>query len=660
MAQTNIPHLEIIQAAIERAVENGWPRLSVSLIDSVAQQESNRRHVDEDGKLIKSGAGAQGYLQIMPAVETDLKLDASDLTENIYAGVEHLAKMHKIAFDKYGLRDREAAEAALTMYNFGAAAYEQALKGDRVKPPEAVKYSGEVLARMGDGDAAAAATFEVPKGGVSPVFSGLAPLGEIDLGVAAEELGVKVATGGSGGRARKQAKQYADRYKLNQEEFDALSPEEKEEISAGQHVTRQRDMRTELTPYQADAEKRGHIAALLTDPNVRYGKRRSDPSVSTRPQVVPRPEIPLPFPKRDDPLAVPDTSTMPLDLQGMEPGAEAGGMQTQAEAEKPSFLSRIGGAIKNNPMVASQIAQVVGGIGSGILGGRRMAKEQAKSARRQREAMNMANAISTLTRGRTQPAVAPRPVISKPGGAETIFDILGTLGQGGAQITQGIQQREEAAEDRSRAQEMEDFQKDLATRGLDIEELKVKGEMREQQIAAQVERIKSIEPVGQEDFNPLDPGEGDFIKKTLNELKALHAEGGPGTTGYFSWDRKWLGPAKLQKTFDGKRNMLINNMRKVMGLGRLTKEDLALVLKTLPEVGDTSWELQGKIDGILGIVDRLEQRSAGVLGLGAGDFAGTGGDYSGMTNEELEKLLEADPGNEAVVAVMQDRLREDN
>ena len=106
--------------------------------------------------------------------------------------------------------------------------------------------------------------------------------------------------------------------------------------------------------------------------------------------------------------------------------------------------------------------------------------------------------------------------------------------------------------------------------------------------------------------------------------------------------------------------MLINNMRKVMGLGRLPKEDLALVLKTLPEVGDTRWELQGKIDGILGIVDRLEQRSAGVLGLGAGDFAGTGGDYSGMTNEELEKLLEADPGNEAVVAVMQDRLREDN
>jgi hypothetical protein len=338
-------------------------------------------------------------------------------------------------------------------------------------------------------------------------------------------------------------------------------------------------------------------------------------------------------------------------------------VQTQAEAEKPSFLSRIGGAIKNNPMVASQIAQVVGGIGSGILGGRRMAKEQAKSARRQREAMNMANAISTLTRGRTQPAVAPRPVISKPGGTETIFDILGTLGQGGAQITQGIQQREEAAEDRRRAQEMEDFQKAYMTRGQNIEELKVKGEMREQQIAAQIERIKSIEPVGPEDFNPLEPGEGNHLRKTLNELKALHAEGGPFTTGYLhQWvgDRHWGGAAKLQQTFDAKRNMLIGIVKDVMGLGRLTDRDLRLVQQTLPELDDTERQVEGKIDGILGTLDRLEQRSAGVLGLGAGDFAGTGGDYSGMTNEELEKLLEADPGNEAVVAVMQDRLREDN
>jgi hypothetical protein len=84
------------------------------------------------------------------------------------------------------------------------------------------------------------------------------------------------------------------------------------------------------------------------------------------------------------------------------------------------------------------------------------------------------------------------------------------------------------------------------------------------------------------------------------------------------------------------------------------------VQQTLPELDDTERQVEGKIDGILGTLDRLEQRSAGVLGLGAGDFAGTGGDYSGMTNEELEKLLEADPGNEAVVAVVQDRLREDN
>ena len=340
--------------------------------------------------------------------------------------------------------------------------------------------------------------------------------------------------------------------------------------------------------------------------------------------------------------------------------APAAAAPAAAEAGGPSFLSRLGGAIKDNPMIAAQIAQVVGGIGSGVLGGRRMAKEQAKGARRQREAMNMANAISTLTRGRTQPAVAPRPVISKPGGAETIFDILGTLGQGGAQITQGIQQREEAAEDRRRQQEMEDFRKDYLTRGQDIEQLKVEGEMREQQIAAQIERIKLIEPVGPEDFNPLGPGEGNHLRITLNELKALHAEGGPFTTGYLhQWvgDRHWGGAAKLQQTFDAKRNMLIRIVKDVMGLGRLTDRDLRLVQQTLPELDDTERQVEGKIDGILGTLDRLEQRSAGVLGLGAGAFAGTGGDYSGMTNEALEKLLEADPDNDAVAEVMIERQR---
>jgi hypothetical protein len=311
-------------------------------------------------------------------------------------------------------------------------------------------------------------------------------------------------------------------------------------------------------------------------------------------------------------------------------------------------------------MIAAQIAQVVGGIGSGVLGGRRMAKEQAKGARRQREAMNMANAISTLTRGRTQPAVAPRPVISKPGGAETIFDILGTLGQGGAQITQGIQQREEAAEDRRRQQETEEFRKDYLTRGQDIEELKVEGEMRAQQQAAQIERLKSIKPVASKDFNPLGPGEGDQLRTTLNELKALHAEGGPATTGYFHQyigDRHWRGPAKLQQTFKTKRNMLIAIVKDVMGLGRLTDRDLDLVLKTLPELGDTERQVEGKIDGILGTLDRLEQRSTGVLGLGAGAPAGTGGDYSGMSNEELADLYAEDPNNDAVADVMIERQR---
>ena len=512
-----------------------------------------------------------------------------------------------------------------------------------------------------EGGAAAADTFKIPS-----------TEEEIDLGVAAEELGVKVATGGSGGRARKQAKQYAERAKLNQEEFNALSPEKKKEISAGQHVTKQRDMRTELTPYQIDAEKRGHFAALLTDPNVRYGKRRSDPSVSTRPQVVPRPETPLPSLKRAGSLAVPDTSTMPLDLQGMEPGAEAGGMQTQAEAGGPSFLSRLGGAIKDNPMIAAQIAQVVGGIGSGVLGGRRMAKEQAKGARRQREAMNMANAISTLTRGRTQPAVAPRPVISKPGGAETIFDILGTLGKGGAQITQGIQQREEAAEDRRRQQEMEDFRKEYLTRGQDIEQSEVD---RKRQAD-----LDGGEGGGEADYTFISKDQAKLLRDKLNDLKEMHAKGDFLTTGILSLeDRRFGEGATEQKVFNNTARMLIGPMKNVMSLGRLTKEDLALVMETLPKSGDTSRVVDGKIAGILSIADWVEEQdrlgvslsqsrpeayerimqmgrqySGGATGTGAP--TGTGGDYADMSEDDLQRLYDEDPNNEEVVAEMKRRI----
>ena len=650
MAQTNIPHLEIIQAAIERAVENGWPRLSVSLIDSVAQQESNRRHVGKDGKLTTSPAGAQGYLQIMPDVETDLTLDASDLTENIYAGVEHLAKMYKIAFDKYGLHGREADEAALTMYNFGAAAYDQALKGDRVTPPEAKKYSGEVLARL---DSAETAREEIGEGE-----------GELDQETLAQELG---------GAVEKPASDIPLVYRMDQREE---KPSQVSEVDEYEFQGPRRSLDSYLPPLSLEDVFTSDEDKFVGPPLPKGsppGFTKSDYELEPYKPVV---DSPPGFTKSDYPLepyeADPFVGPRRAKVVDSPPGFTKSDYPLEpyeadpdeAEAEKPSFLSRIGGAIKNNPMVASQIAQVVGGIGSGVLGGRRMAKEQAKSARRQREAMNMANAISTLTRGRTQPAVAPRPVISKPGGAETIFDILGTLGQGGAQITQGIQQREEAAEDRRRQQEMEDFRKEYLTRGQDIEQSEV-----ERKRQADLHGGKGG---GEAGFTPINRGQATLIRDTLNDLKAMHAKGWPGTTGYFSWDRKFFGPAKEQADFRNTAGMIIGPIKDVMGLGRLTREDLALVLKTLPAVDDTRSQVEGKIDGILSLVDwvekqdrmgapmpseirsKLEQHSGGATGTGAP--TGTGGDYADMSEDDLQRLYDEDPNNEEVVAEMKRRI----
>ena len=690
------PHLEIIQEAIERAVGNGLPRLSVALIDSVMQQESGAKHIDADGNIITSGSGARGIMQLMPGTASEMGLDPDDLAQNIYGGVEYLAKMQQRAQDKYGLRGQEAVEAALAMYNFGPTAYDQSLKGERATPTETEEYPGQVLDRLGDGDAAAAATDGLDEGEIDEETLAQAlrgPASDVplvyrmdqreekpsradvekkpfigprqrDLGplldplplknvfeVAAEEPVVDPGVQHSG-----------PAHFARKKEIDYQKPD----LSA-LHFIRQRDI--DYKPVDKPSEhfrRKDEDREIYDVPGFPYkgggqygGRWKKPPAVveaeaeaeKAQRERVARPETPLPSLKRAGSLAVPDTTTMPLDLQGMEPGAEAGGMQTQAEAGGPSFLSRLGGAIKDNPMIAAQIAQVVGGIGSGVLGGRRMAKEQAKGARRQREAMNMANAISTLTRGRTQPAVAPRPVISKPGGAETIFDILGTLGQGGAQITQGIQQREEAAEDRRRQQEMEDFRKEYLTRGQDIEQ-------------SEVDRKRQADSDGGEGggeagFTPINRGQATLIRDTLNDLKAMHAKGGPGTTGYFSWDRKFFGPAKEQADFRNTAGMIIGPIKDVMGLGRLTREDLALVLKTLPAVDDTRSQVEGKIDGILSLVDwvekqdrrgvpmpseirsKLEQHSGGATGVGAP--TGTGGKFGVMSNEDLAAYIEHEP-----------------
>ena len=309
----------------------------------------------------------------------------------------------------------------------------------------------------------------------------------------------------------------------------------------------------------------------------------------------------------------------------------------QAEAEGPSFLSRLGGAIKDNPMIASQIAQVVGGIGSGVLGGRRMAKEQAKGARRQREAMNMANAISTLTRGRTQPAVAPRPVISKPGGAETIFDILGTLGQGGAQITQGIQQREEAAEDRRRAQEMEDFRKEYLRKGQDIERFEVeRGIQDDLAKVAEDEAKRAMAEFEKNNEGKLEPADRQELVAYLDRLEELFYKGNFTQTGYFAFEQQWGEGGEIQGDFDSVISMMFGAMNKLMGLGRMSDKDVELIKKALPDRNDAAGRVRGRIRGIKFALDTM----TGAAAPGGGP---QGGKFAVMSDDALADYIEHEP-----------------
>jgi hypothetical protein len=328
----------------------------------------------------------------------------------------------------------------------------------------------------------------------------------------------------------------------------------------------------------------------------------------------------------------------PVALGKLAPAAPAA-----AEAG-PSFLSRLGGAIKNNPMIASQIAQVVGGIGSGVLGGRRMAKEQAKSARRQREAMNMANAISTLTRGRTQPAVAPRPVISKPGGAETIFDILGTLGQGGAQITQGVQQREEAAEDRRRLKETEEFRKTYMMRDLDIKETEAQARTE----AAAAQRSDALAKVAEKEakrkmaeFEKLNEGmlrpkHRQQLIAFLDKLESIFTEGDFTQTGRLSIERTWGEGGKIQAEFDSIIKLMFGRMNELMVLGRMSDKDIELIKDALPDRNHAYGRVRGRIAGVKFALETM----TGAAPPGTGAVPEAGGDYANMSDSKLADYLD--------------------
>ena len=340
--------------------------------------------------------------------------------------------------------------------------------------------------------------------------------------------------------------------------------------------------------------------------------------------AVTRPSVPYQNLPESQTMDTPDPGQdLPVDLAGMAP------------PEQPSFLSRLGGGIRDNPETAAAIAALVGGVGSGLMGRGRLAKQQAEQDAANRQAAAHANAISTLTRGRTTPVMAPEQVRSAPGTAETIFDVLGTLGTGAGQIAGDKRLRDQAAEDR-------EFSRDIQTRGLDIKEYEI-----EQRTAAAAAKA-AANNITEKATGGLTPKQAQVIRAGLRNLQAIFESGGAFETGTLSFDRTYGESAAIQNDFEASRNTLIAEIKDLMGLDRLTDRDLLLVIDTLPQRNDSAGAIRGTIRGIEGTLSRLESIYSG--GGGGGMGQATGNKYINMTANQLADYLEANPDDAAALA----------
>ena len=328
---------------------------------------------------------------------------------------------------------------------------------------------------------------------------------------------------------------------------------------------------------------------------------------------------------------LPESQTMDTPSPGRDLPVDLAGM---APPKQPSFLSRLGSGIKDNPETAASIAALVGGVGSGLMGRGRLAKQQAEQDAANRQAAAHANAISTLTRGRTTPVMAPEQVRSAPGTAETIFDVLGTLGSGAGQIAGDKRLRDQATEDR-------EFSRDIQTRGLDIKEYEIEQRTLGAAAKAAANKITTQATSG------VSPEEAQVIRAGLGNLQAIFDSGGPFETGTLSFDRTYGESAAIQSDFDASRNTLIRQIKDLMGLGRLTDRDLQLVIDTLPQRNDSAGAIRGTLRGIEGTLSRLES----IYGGGGGGMGQTtGNQFSNMTANELADYLEANPNDAAALA----------
>jgi hypothetical protein len=106
------------------------------LVLAVSQQESGQRQFDAKGNVIRSGAGALGLMQLMPATAKGLGVDPNDPNQNLQGGAKYLAQLLQ-HYQGDTIR-------ALMAYNWGPGNLDKAIASHRAIPAEVQNYARSV------------------------------------------------------------------------------------------------------------------------------------------------------------------------------------------------------------------------------------------------------------------------------------------------------------------------------------------------------------------------------------------------------------------------------------------------------------------------------------------------------------------------------------
>ena len=372
------------------------------------------------------------------------------------------------------------------------------------------------------------------------------------------------------------AQERSDRFRFYEEE-----PTEDESASAGvPRVSQNPPAPSASDLMRATAENTVGFGAATPPENEmtsRYEQR--GPSVN-------------PYSKAPAPTPAAAKAAMPAASAAQEEEEQGGGFMSRLAGLGGS----IGGFAKDNPDLMLQGLQTVGELG----GAYKRSRREEEAAQRMAEEARMGTAISALTRGRVNPSVAPQ--MPRTSAGEGMFDVMAGIGRGGQEFMAGDRQRA----DKMRAEGIEEDE--IARQTARDKEL-----MGLERYDAETRRMAAtgkIEKKGKEGAEKIElqKKESDYIAKQVDKMFDLFDEGGPTETGTWSWDASYGDAAELQQRFDSTRDSLIGYMNKLMKLGRMSDNDVKIILKALPNRDEGEGWNRGKVRGTL---ENLEAMSGG-------------------------------------------------